>query len=590
MNEKRSPAPLVIGLVLIAVGGIFLAANVFDLRLRWGLWLEFVPPILLLFWGLVKLARHFSWDASRLGQAPLKGGLLGGLFWTAVGTVWLLDLFDLVNGVALFGLYWPLLVVLFGIGKIVDYYRFHGQSQFRAGEILGLLFLALTGVLANAAAEAHFPLLRFPIELGDNDSEIRIGDYLGPKYSWTTTTSVTFPPDGRLEVSNSYGNVSIEEGASDSVEIRLTKEVFESSESEARRLADQIEIRSESVEGVLRVGTNRDQIPPSRSRFNSHLSLSIPKSASLRIVNEYGDVQVRNLHGPVEVENSYGEVEVEDVETDVAIKNRYRRSTARRVGGNLKIDNQRGEVSVEEVSGSVQLSTERDSINANGVGGAAVVRNRFSSISLENVEGTVRVDGQGSGVTLQGIGQDAIVENSYRPFQANNLKGGLELDTSNCGVTLARISGPVTIRANQAKIEAGELEAGIVVQARGSEVRLTEIEGGFKVATSLRSVSIDGFSGKGEVQNEYGEIELSSSEALEAPLDIANKNGAIRLRLPSDANFKLSAQAPGGSIDSQFNPRAEAVEAAATLEASIGRGGPLVRLQTTYGPIQVEKN
>ncbi len=590
MNEKRNPAPLLIGLVLIAVGGAFLAANVLELRLRWWLWLGYVPPILLQLWGLSKLARHFAWDATRLGQAPLKGGLLGGLFWTFVGSIWLLDFLDVWDGPAIFGLYWPMLVVLFGIGKIVDYYRFHGQSQLRAGEVIGLLFLVFTGVLVRSASEAHFPLLRFPIELGDNDSEIRIGDYLGPKYSWSATATETLPEGVRIEVSNSYGNVTIEEGDSDSVEIQLTKEVFESSEDEARRVSDQIEIRSQVVDGVLRVGTNREQLPPSRSRFNSHLTLSVPKRAVVRVVNEYGDVKARNLRGPVEVENSYGEVEVEDVEADVSIKNRYRKSAARRVGGNLKIDNQRGEVSVEDVKGNVELNTERDSISARTIGGAVVARNRFSSIFLEGVEGSVRVDGQGSSVTLEDIGKDAVVENSYRSFQARNLKGGLELDTSNCGVNLTRVSGPVTIRANQAKIEGGELESGIVVQARGSEVRLSEVEGGFKVSTSLRSVSIDGFNGKGEVQNEYGEVELSSEEDLDAPLEVANKNGAIRLRLPSDANFKLSAQAPGGSVDSQFNPRAEAVEAAATLEASIGRGGPLVRLQTTYGPIQVEKN
>ena len=143
MNGNRSLTPLVVGLILVVLGGLFLAANLWDWSFNWWRLLEFALPVLLAFWGLTKLVRHFSWDAARLDGQPSKGGLLGGLFWLGVGAVWLLDLVGAVQGLSFFGLFWPGLLVLFGLGKILDYYRLGGQSQFRAGEVVGLLFVIL---------------------------------------------------------------------------------------------------------------------------------------------------------------------------------------------------------------------------------------------------------------------------------------------------------------------------------------------------------------------------------------------------------------------------------------------------------------
>ncbi len=592
MNGNRSLTTLVVGLVLILVGGVFLAANLGLWKLNWWRLVEFVFPLLLCLWGLSKLTRHFAWDLSRLNQSPSKGGLLGGFFWLSVGLVWLLDLLGVVEGLNFFGLFWPGVLVLFGLGKIFDYYRFQGQSQFRAGEVIGLLFVILAGVSAKAAADAHLPLLRLPVWIGDEEGGIRIGDYLGRKFSFTTSAEAPAAGVKVLEIANIYGNVTLEPGSSDKVTVRLTKEVTGLEETDAKTLADRVEITFASAgESVLRVGTNRAELPSSKGRFNSHLVLTAPASLAVNISNEYGDVRTSGFAGPVTVDNSYGDVDVEDVAGNVQIKNRYRSSAVRRVGGDVKIENQRGRVLAEEIAGGVQLSTERDNLTARQVGGDALVRNQYGSVTLDGIEGSARVEAKGSSVTLSGIGKDVVAENSYRAFQADELRGGLELDTSNCSVEVSSVAGPVIIRAEQAAVKVSELDSKVTVKARGSEVRLSEIAGGFDIATSLRSVTIEDFSGRGEVQNEYGDITLRASEPLTEALTAANKNGQISLYLPDNSNLKISAQASGGRVSSDFNPQAEAGdESPAAVEATLGRGGPLVRLQTSYGQIQIRKN
>lgn len=590
MTDRRSAAPLVAGLALVLIGGVFLAANLFDFdfRFNWR-WLEFLLPTALIAWGAVKLVRHFSWDPVRLSERPRRASLFSGLFWCGVGTVWLLDLLGVVRGLEFFGLYWPLLLVLFGLGKVVDYYRLSGQLQFRTGEVIGLLFLILVGISAKATADAHWPLLRIPVDWRDDGRSIRIGEYLGSKYSWTSSQIVSAEGLTRIEVVNLYGNVTAEPASGDSVEILLSKEVYESSENKARKIADRVAISADSQEGVLRVGTNRSELQPSKSRFNSHLTLKLPRDLPVSVVNEYGDVRLSNLSAPLEVENSYGAVVVEDVGADVKVKNKYRESRVRRVSGSVTVENQRGAVVVEEIGGNVQLTTERDLLSASDVQGDANIRNRFGKVVLSDVAGKVRVDGQGSAVNLSEIGGNAVVANSYKTLQASALRAGLQLETSNSRVELTRVSGPVEIRADQSQIQAEELEAGITVRARGTGVNLSEVEGGFDVATSLKDVTVEGFGGRGKVQNEYGDVRITVSGTVEGPLEVSNKYGGIMLSVPADAGFRLSAQSPGGNIVSDFNPQVEAAEAASTLESSIGAGGPLVRLQTTYADIRIRK-
>lgn len=585
MAQKRSLTPLIVGPLLILMGLLFLAANVYRFDIPWLRWMWYLFPALLLLLGITKLLRHFLWEHSRLLKNPRKGGLLSGLVWTTIGVFWILSLAGFTGLLDFFGLYWPLLLVLFGLGKIIDYYRFHGKLQFRAGEVIGVLFLILVGLIVPTIANAHFPLLEFPISWTDDD--LKIGEIMGKRYSWSTTETVPANDLREIEVTNLYGNVTIGSGSQDSVEISLTKEVLEQSEEAAEAIAERVEITT-SVDGaILRVGTNRSELELDKGRFKSHLKLKVPKQINVRVSNKYGELRVSDIDGVCELSNTYGDVVVARVIGNTEITNSYDRVEAREVGGDLRVENHRGAIQVEEVSGSAELKSDYDSISARQIGGDLLVTNRFGRIRVDRVGGKVGIEGPGSEVFVADVENEVVVQNSHKKLTVRSLDSSLGIETSYSQVELSEIAGTVDVRANQSQIQGKELASGVVVNAKGSKISLKEIDGPFEIATSLRNVEIEDFVGKGEIQNEYGEIILVASRPFSEQLVASNKNGQITLKLGPRSALKLSARTVGGKVVSDFNLELE--KGSSTLETEMGRGGPEVRLQTTSADIRVLK-
>lgn len=595
-EERRSLAPLIFGLVLLLLGIFLLAVNVgrIDLHLLfdlawWTFWKSVIVALILLL-GLTKLYRHFFWSQERLLEKPGRAGLLSGIFWTSVGLIALLDLLNYVEGLAFFGNYWPLILVLFGVGKILDFYRLRGRLQFRFAEVIGVIFIIGVGLASAEASEIRFPPFDWDLPLILSDRDISFGDFSGPTHVWTQEERVSAEGLQALELQNFYGDINIEASLRGDVEFRLRKVVYERSEEEARGIADQIIASFEKQEGVLTLRTNREQLEGKDYSFKTHWTIQIPENLRTNIVNSYGHVRISGLKAPCSVGNSYGRISVDRISGALTITNKYESTTARNVDGNVKIENRHGRVEVENVTGNVEVATEYNSISAERIRGDVVARNRFGQVSLQQVFGACDIAGPGSSVNAIQIEKLARIQNSHKSVTARDLAAGLDLDTSYSQVRLTDVRGPVTVRASHSDISAQTLKGGANIQALGSAVSLSSIEGPLNIATSLRRVTVEGFRGPVEVQNEYGEIALRTSEILAGGIVANNRNGSIALTLPQKADFRLYAQATAGKIESDFGPPGESLkEGGQVLQASFGLGRPEVRLQTMYSEIRIRK-
>jgi len=85
-----------------------------------------------------------------------RPSLLGGLLWTGMGLVFLLRNFGIAPDFWFFaGRYWPILLILIGLGKVIDYYRQKQGVSLRAGEVIGILFLLLIGSLVTKISNSR---------------------------------------------------------------------------------------------------------------------------------------------------------------------------------------------------------------------------------------------------------------------------------------------------------------------------------------------------------------------------------------------------------------------------------------------------
>ncbi|MFB3902939.1 MAG: DUF4097 family beta strand repeat-containing protein [Acidobacteriota bacterium] len=585
MSNHRSVVSLVLGIVLVLLGGLFLAINVFRVDLNWLQVIRMAIPVLLLFIGLLKLIRHFTWDAARLQENFGKSSLLGGIFWTAVGAVGLLDFLGVVVFFSFFGSYWPGLLILFGIGKIVDFYRFSGGLQFRASEVVGVLALMLLGFVAGKIgglepgfrAFADWP--RGWVWHEQDRDRARI-----ESHQETSAAGVE-----AVQIENRYGDIQVEPGLEDKIDVGLTAVVRGESERRANEIGRKVEITLQREGKLVKIGTNRSEAQNRDYPLSTHMRVLVPKQTQLNVKNENGSVTVQGISAAVQVANSYGPVTIELITGSVEAKNRYATTTVRNVKGDVTVENRRGHIRVEEVTGNVTAGTDYETIDAEQVNGQLDVVNHFGDVRVRMAEGPLTIKSPGSGVDVSNVKKAVYIENSHKGVRATELANTLELDTSYGGASLSRIDGAVTVRASHSDISAKDIRKGISVQGSGSKVALEGVEGPVKIATSLQRVALEKFTGPAVVQNEYGEIVLTPEGPLTGSLVASNRNGEITLSLPPDASCRLSAQAPGGEVDSEFG-MAERAEKSQMFEQTIGGGKSEVRLQTTYSRIRIRKS
>ena len=76
----------------------------------------------------------------------LRPSLLGALLWIGLGILFLLRNLGIGPDIwSLAGRYWPVLLILLGVGKILDYFLHKDSVSIRFGEIVGIFFLLLIG-------------------------------------------------------------------------------------------------------------------------------------------------------------------------------------------------------------------------------------------------------------------------------------------------------------------------------------------------------------------------------------------------------------------------------------------------------------
>ncbi len=587
MSNHRSVVPLVIGVVLVLLGGLFLAVNVFRVNLDWLQVIRVGIPALLLFIGLVKLFRHFTWDAPRLQENQAKSSLLGGIFWTAVGAIGLLDFLGVVGFFSFFGSYWPALLIVFGIGKIIDFYRFSGGLQFRAGEVVGVLALMFLGFVAG--------------KIGGLGPEFRTFADWPHAWVWDEQDRARARIESHqqtaaigieaIQIENRFGDIQVESGLEDKIDVGLTAVVRGQSERRANEIGRKIELSMQREGKLIKIGTNRAENQDRDYPLSTHLRVLLPKQTRVNVNNENGSVTVQGITAAVQVANSYGPVTIELVTGAVDAKNRYAATTVRNIKGDVTIENRRGHIRLEEVTGNVTASTDYESVDAEQINGQLDINNHFGDVRVRMAEGPVTIKSPGSGVDVSNIKKPVYIENSHKGVRVNELADTLELDTSYGGVSLSRIDGAITVRASSSEISVKDIRKGITVQGSGSKVALAGGVGPIKIATSLREVALERFTGPAEVQNEYGEIVLSPDAPLTGSLIASNRNGEITLSLPPNASCRLSAQAPGGEVDSAFGQAERApAEKSQMFEQTIGGGKSEVRLQTTYSRIRIKKS
>lgn len=192
--------------------------------------------------------------------------------------------------------------------------------------------------------------------------------------------------------------------------------------------------------------------------------------------------------------------------------------------------------------------------------GDMVVRARVSAWAdsdqrAREIMAAVRVDAAADKVTAdapEGTGRREGWSVSYRI--AVPTRTSLRLDTTNGGISVADIDGHVEFKT---------------------------VNGGVKIASVSGEV-------KGRTTNGGVDVDLDGATWQGEGLDVQTSNGGVRIRIPEQYSARLEAGTVNGGISTDLPLNVQG-RIDRQISASLGAGGPLIRVQTHNGGVKLEK-
>ncbi|HEU4388036.1 MAG TPA: DUF4097 family beta strand repeat-containing protein, partial [Blastocatellia bacterium] len=515
-------------------------------------------PLFLILAGTIRIA---SFAVYRKPRSPIGGVLL-----VALGAVWIAGRYHSDAGIlSIYGRYWPVLLVLFGIVELIRYYS-HPQSSgptprlFTPGRLAIIVLIIGSGVIANRVAAKRPSMLSVSQIPGYIDS-IR-NSLAGRSFSFTDPVVVVeLAPGVKITVTNAFGDIRVKGGGSQ-VRATLTKRVQSGSEDDARESADRVKLIFDRTPAGLEVSTNRDQVDQG---IGTDIELEVPALAPLEIASSFGNVKATGLRSQLLVNAQQGQVGIDAIAGDLSVKGSYCDVDVSKIDGDVTISGAR-RVTVARVQGGVDLTANNGSVEVRDVGGPVRIDAPFCPIVAEGLSQPLKVRTEHASVRLSRT-PDAVVEAPYSDVRAENISGDLTIASSHSGVHLRTV-------------------AGFKINSEQTSVTAEEIRGPVEIDTSHGEISLKSFYDKVHIKTSFRDVKLICAAEPVADIDVEDDHGEIKLVLPTTSDFNLDAASSNGRVrQTGFSTLPVASRDSITY---VPGSGPRIKLRTSFKNIVIQ--
>ncbi len=378
------------------------------------------------------------------GRTIHPGSIFGALLLIAIGALFLYsNLEPDFSPWPWVAKYWPVLIIFWGLAKLVNYLALRGRPEAAAaarisgGDIFGLILLVLCGSLFSQVVDRGWWSAPGLVVGGEE-----LGCLLGREYEFSDELAVAVEPPATFRVRNLRGDVNISRAAAPpeagppearSIRVVARKKVCAPTEAEASRLAESFQPLLEEVDQGYEF---RWEFEGTSSRaLSAHLAVEVPARVSVQLSNRRGDVEVKGVQGSV------------------------------------ALDLQRGEARMEEIRGNVSVELGRGSAHLAGITGNVLVEGRGNEITLRDIQGSATLNGEYYGpLHLARITGPTRFESSQTEFSVPRVDGEVSFVSDN--LIVRGVPGEVTVRTRSKEIEMEEVAGSIDIKNRNGPVLL----------------------------------------------------------------------------------------------------------------------
>jgi len=420
--------------------------------------------------------------------------LMGILF--LLGTMGIMDIHHLGW---LFARYWPALLILWGVLKLVEYEQAKRLGQpargIGVGGVFLMLFLIGAGLIATQAARVDWKNLRDHIQIGDDEGLDEI--FGGSTFDYSDELSQEIPAGSSVHINDDRGTITVNVADGKTMKVSVRKKVRAEKEQDANNynaktkptivVADKVVTLNANTQGAGDKGVTTD------------IDVYVPRNSELAIVSRRGDVTINGMNGNVDVNHQRGDVNIGDHTGNISLTLEKGSAHLEHVKGDVTIQGRANEVAVEDVDGTVHLSGEF-----------------YESTRLVRISKTVSF--RSSRTDMEFSRLDGRLDLDSGDLRADSLTGPMHLTTRSKDISLEGLSGDLRLQDENGTVEVGLHKPGnIQIDNRKGDVRVS--------IPPNTPVKVEARTHEGEIESDFDDIKVDNRDNQSSASGSIGTNG-----------------------------------------------------------------
>ena len=472
--------------------------------------------------------------------------LLGVLF--LLGTMGILDTHRLG---LLFAHYWPALLILWGVIKLIEYEQAKRYGQTARGIGVGgvflMLFLIGAGLIATQVARLDWNSLREHTHFGEDEDWDKF--FGGPTFNYSDELSQDVPAGSTLRVTDDHGTITVNVADGKTMKVSLRKTVRAEEQKDADSYNSKTKPQLTVVDKVVTLNANTQG--GGDKGVTTDMDIFVPANTTLAITSSRGNVTIAGMAADVEVNHHRGEVNINNHTGNVLLNLDGSSVRLGQVKGDVTIQGKVNEVAVEDVDGAVHMNGEF-----------------WESTRLVRISKTVSF--RSSRTDMEFSRLDGRLDLDSGDLRADSLTGPMRLKTRSKDVSLEGLSGDLRLEDSNGTVRVGLYKPGnIQIDNRKGDVQVT--------IPPNTAIKVEARTHEGEIESEFDEIkvdnrnrESSASGSIGTngpPLKLNCEKGAIEIRKgtvavvpPAPPTPPATPGKPGKPLKALPAPKAKPVE------------------------------
>jgi hypothetical protein len=419
----------------------------------------------------------------------------------------------------LFANYWPVLLILWGVIKLIEHQRAQREGTrapgIGAGGIFLVIMIVVFGLVATQLQRVNWSGLRDEMNFDDND----FSDIFGNTYNFSDHLEQDFPAGASLKIIDNRGAVSVHASEDNKIAVVVRKRVGAENQSDADKYNSETKPTITAIGGLVTLDAKVESAGD--HPVETDLDISLPRKVPVTIISRRGDVNLADREGNVDVSAQHSDTSVEDVK------------------GNVKVSQEKGSVKVEQITGDVHIEGRMNEVAVNDVNGTAQLDGEFQeSVKLARITKTVTFKSSRTDMEFSRI--DGSLDLDSDELHADAITGPLHLTTRSKNIRLDGVSGDARLQDDNGAIE-------MVMRALGN-VQIDNRNGDIQLSVPEKSsFHLDARTRDGEIQSDFPELSVNNGEhEAKASGSVGNGNAHIVLNNEHDGIEIRKAPVNGG--------------------------------------------